>query len=49
MSREDNGTEYVFTLPDGSRRYEIVFEMADFHAFMKLHKAVKGAPLASHF
>lgn len=37
--------EYVFTLPDGSKRYEIVYQNSDVFAFMKMHKAVKAEPL----
>lgn len=41
----DNGAEYVFVLPDGSERYEIVFEPSDVWAFQKMHGAIKAMPL----
>ncbi|MGU9981482.1 hypothetical protein ACJ4V0_15715 [Phreatobacter sp. HK31-P] len=37
--------EYEFTLPDGSKRYEIVCERSDVWAFEKMHKAVSSRPL----
>lgn len=38
--------EYVFTLPDGSKRYEIVYEAKEVFAFMRMHKAVRAVPVA---
>lgn len=44
--RIDHGTiEYEFTLPDGSKRFEIVVERGDIHHFMKMHGAVKARPV----
>lgn len=37
--------EYEFTLPDGSKRYEIVFERKEVFAFQKMHRAVKAVPV----
>jgi hypothetical protein len=41
----DKGTEYEFTLPDGSKRYEIVFAVKEIHDFMRLHRAIKAEPV----
>ncbi len=41
----DNGTEYEFTLPDGTKRYEIVFSVADMFAFKNMHNAIRARPL----
>lgn len=41
----DKGTEYEFVLPDGSRRYEIVFDASDVPAFMSMHGAFRASPL----
>jgi len=43
--RYDRPVEYEFTLSDGSKRYEIVFDRKDMFDFMKLHKAVSGKPV----
>ena len=42
----DNGVEYVFTLPDGSKRYEIVFERREAFTFAKMHGAKSFAPVS---
>jgi len=39
MSEFRKPTEYRFTLPDGSFRYEIATCMKDVWAFYKMHKA----------
>ncbi|MGB3833766.1 MAG: hypothetical protein WA975_18095 [Mesorhizobium sp.] len=31
--------EYEFILPDGSKRYEIVFERSDIFVFQRMHGA----------
>lgn len=41
--------EYEFTLPDGSKRFEIVVERKDVHHFMKMHGAVKAQPVKGIF
>ncbi|WP_164762640.1 MULTISPECIES: hypothetical protein [unclassified Mesorhizobium] len=38
-------TEYEFTLPDGSKRYEIVIDRKDVFAFQKMHRAVSAKPV----
>lgn len=38
----DKGTEYVFTLPDGSKVYEIVFEPREVFIFQRMHKATSA-------
>jgi hypothetical protein len=38
-------TEYEFMLPDGSKRYEIVYDRSDLHAFIKMHNAVSARPV----
>ena len=40
-----NGTEYVFTLPDGSKVFEIVFERREVFQFQRMHKAVSARPV----
>ncbi|MER9375972.1 hypothetical protein [Mesorhizobium sp. M0491] len=46
-------TEYEFTLPDGSKRFEIVIERSDAFTFQKMHKATAfkpvDAPKARHY
>lgn len=37
--------EYVFTLPDGTKRYEIVYAPSDVFAFIKLHGAIRAEPV----
>ena len=37
--------EYEFTLPDGSKRYEIVSERSDAFQFQKMHKATTFKPV----
>ena len=37
--------EYEFILPDGSKRYEIVYERKEVFAFQKMHGAVSAAPV----
>ena len=44
----EKGTEYVFTLPDGSERYEICFERREVFGFQKMHGAVSARPLNSN-
>lgn len=41
----DKPTEYEFTLPDGSKRYEIVIERSDAFQFQRMHKATSFKPL----
>ncbi|WP_189341873.1 hypothetical protein [Mesorhizobium sp. M2A.F.Ca.ET.067.02.1.1] len=38
-------TEYVFTLPDGSKRYEIVIGRKDIFTFQKMHGALSAKPV----
>lgn len=45
MSANDNGTEYIFILPDGSRRFEIVMQRSDVWALKSMHGAVSCMPL----
>lgn len=40
-----NVTEYEFTLPDGSKRYEIVEQASDVFGFMRMHKAISAKPV----
>lgn len=37
--------EYEFTMPDGSKVYEIVYELSDVWAFTRAHKAVASKPV----
>lgn len=37
--------EYEFTLPDGSKRYEIVAEQADIFTFQRMHGATGATPV----
>lgn len=37
--------EYEFTLPDGSKRYEIVYERREVLVFQKMHGAVSAKPV----
>lgn len=37
--------EYEFILPDGSKRYEIVYEHKEVFIFMKMHKATAALPV----
>ncbi|WP_179293665.1 MULTISPECIES: hypothetical protein [unclassified Mesorhizobium] len=37
--------EYEFTLPDGSKRCEIVIERKDVFTFQKMHGAVSAKPV----
>ncbi|WP_176479181.1 hypothetical protein [Mesorhizobium sp. WSM3860] len=37
--------EYEFTLPDGSKRYEIVIERKDIFTFQRMHAAVSAKPV----
>lgn len=41
----DKPIEYEFVLPDGSKRYEIVYEHADVWAFKRMHQAVSARPV----
>lgn len=41
---DGNGVEYVFTLPNGEQRFEIVFERKDIFAFQKMHGAKSARP-----
>jgi hypothetical protein len=41
----ERSTEYEFTLRDGSKRYEIVYDRADVFVFIKMHKAVAARPV----
>ena len=41
----DKTTEYEFTLPDGSKRYEIVYERKEVFTFQKMHGAVSAKPV----
>ena len=43
----DKPTEYEFTLPDGSKRYEIVIERTDVFQFQKMHKATSAKPVVA--
>ena len=38
-------TEYVFVLPNGSVRYEIVTELSDIPKFKEMHGAKSAMPL----
>lgn len=38
-------TEYEFTLPDGSKRYEIVIDRKDVFVFQKMHRATSAKPV----
>ncbi|WP_156949337.1 hypothetical protein [Mesorhizobium sp. WSM1293] len=38
-------TEYEFTLPDGSKRYEIVIDRKDVFVFQKMQRAVSAKPV----
>ena len=38
-------TEYIFILPDGSKRFEMVYESHEVHVFHKMHGAVQSMPL----
>lgn len=38
-------TEYEFVLPDGSKRYEIVYEQKEVFIFQKMHGAVSARPI----
>lgn len=38
-------TEYAFTLPDGSVRFEIVTKRNEVHVFKRMHGAVSAMPL----
>lgn len=47
MSREPL-KEYVFTLPDGTKRYEFVdtfHGVKEVAVFMKMHGAIRGEPI----
>ena len=48
MGDPDKGTEYEFTLSDGSKRYEIVMDRKDVFDFKKLHKAVSAQPVKNN-
>lgn len=37
--------EYEFTLPDGSKCYEIVCERKDVFVFIRMHGAIKAVPV----
>jgi hypothetical protein len=41
----ERSTEYEFTLPDGSKRYEIVYDRTDMYVFIKMHKAISARPV----
>lgn len=41
----DKPTEYEFTLPDGTKRYEIIIERKDFFIFQKMHGATSAKPV----
>ncbi|WP_457152696.1 hypothetical protein [Mesorhizobium sp. P5_C1] len=41
----DKPTEYEFTLPDGTKRYEIVIERKDVFIFQKMHGATSAKPV----
>lgn len=41
----DRPVEYEFTLPDGSKRYEIIYERKEVSAFQKMHGAIKAQPV----
>lgn len=43
----DKPTEYAFTLPDGTIRYEQDYERKEIFAFQKLYGALSAAPVAS--
>jgi hypothetical protein len=43
----DKSTEYEFTLPDGSKRYEIATCIGDAHTFARMHKAVAYKPVVN--
>ena len=37
--------EYEFTLPDGSKRYEMVAERREVCIFQKMHGAIRAIPV----
>ena len=42
----DDYREYVFTLPDGSVRYEMIGSAKDMFAFKRMYGAVQAKPVA---
>ncbi len=41
----DKPIEFEFTRPDGTKRYEIVYERKEVFVFMQMHGAVKAEPV----